>query len=262
MSLKLWVSRASSSEPSTGIGRRSPVAATRSVGRRSAARPGRSPARATATPASAASTTPIPPTIGSASPSLVEHLLRRLQPLRDHQRLPGPGLHGHHAVRARRRRCAVRTGRLRPARGRRPARRRRAAAPTPRPRPRSRCPLASSRASRMSPAPSTSVGHGRELLRVGELALRGGGGALQQVGVERLQDVRAHGDERRRPRPAPRRAPRPARPAARCGCAARPGRGADPRHRPVGPALARRGRAGRAGRAGAVADHGGVSRRT
>ena len=69
ISLKLCVSRASSSDPSTGIGRSSPVAATRSAAAVSRST-GRNPARATATPASAATSTPIPPTIGNAMPSL------------------------------------------------------------------------------------------------------------------------------------------------------------------------------------------------
>ena len=64
------MSRASSSEPSTGIGRSSPVAATRSVASVSCCT-GRRPVRATADPASAASATPTPPIAGSATPSRV-----------------------------------------------------------------------------------------------------------------------------------------------------------------------------------------------
>ena len=66
MALKLRVSRASSSVPSTGMGCRSPVAAMRSVPAVSRST-GRRPVRATATPASAASSTPMAPTMGSVT---------------------------------------------------------------------------------------------------------------------------------------------------------------------------------------------------
>ncbi len=70
MALKLPVRRASSSVPSTGMGCRSPVAAMRSVAAVSRST-GRSPARATAAPASAAINTPMPPTTGRVTASLV-----------------------------------------------------------------------------------------------------------------------------------------------------------------------------------------------
>ena len=97
MALKLRVRRASSSVPSTGIGCRSPVVATRSVAavRRST---GRRPVRATATPASAASTTPMAPTMRQRHRELGEHLLGGVEALRDDEGLASPGGHGDHAV--------------------------------------------------------------------------------------------------------------------------------------------------------------------
>ena len=68
--LNASVSRASSSLPNTGMGRRSSVRATRSAA--SVSRPtGRSPVRVTMPPATAATATPIPPTASSTQRSFV-----------------------------------------------------------------------------------------------------------------------------------------------------------------------------------------------
>ena len=108
MSLKLAVSRASSSEPSTGIGRSSPVAATRSVASVSCCT-GRRPVRATATPASAAIATPTPPIVGRATRAGSALAGVASSRCADHERAPLPGGHGDHPVRTTGPRSAVRT---------------------------------------------------------------------------------------------------------------------------------------------------------
>ena len=89
MSLKLAVSRASSSEPSTGMGRSSPVAATRSVASVSCCT-GRRPVRATAAPASAASATPDAADRRQRDAEPGQHGAGGVEPLPDHQRAALP----------------------------------------------------------------------------------------------------------------------------------------------------------------------------
>ncbi len=95
--LKACVRRASSSLPSTGIGRRSSVRATRSAASVSRAT-GLKPARATMPPANAAIATPIPPTMSSTVPKPFEHLAGRGQTLGDQQRTAVVQMHGQHAL--------------------------------------------------------------------------------------------------------------------------------------------------------------------
>ncbi len=172
-----------SRRPGSGAGHRWPRPARWP---RSAGRPGRSPARATATPASAATTTPIAADDRQRHPELGEHLLGRRPaagrspaPARARPARPPPG-----TARRPRRRCGPRTLAS-------PAATASSSAPSggadAAPSAELARPFASSRASRMSPAPSTSVGMLASCCGSASSLCAAAVRALQQVGVERLR---------------------------------------------------------------------------